>query len=259
MRSARIVVVGLILLTAAGCGGGGHPRHAAASPSGGAPASQARAPRPLDGCEPAVGPGWQPLQASGIYGAPAAYLGSGRLGVVFADDSDDDPCSWRREARALASRGYAVAVFQAGGGDEARQALTIGAALRRTGSRRIVLIGASVGARAVLQAGAMRPHGIQGLVALSAERRIGSNPSDLLPQVRRVRLPLLSVGSRKDSLTSFGRDTRAFDRAIGGGTLLLVSGDAHGVDLLRGRHGARVRAAILRFLRAARRSAPTRR
>jgi pimeloyl-ACP methyl ester carboxylesterase len=94
---------------------------------------------------------------------------------VFADDSDDDPCSWRREARALASHGYAVAVFQAGGGDEARQALTIGAALRRTGPRGIVLIGASVGARAVLQAGAMRPHGIQGLVALSAERRIGSS------------------------------------------------------------------------------------
>lgn len=169
--------------------------------------------------------------------------------MVFADDSDDDPCSWRREARGLAGRGYAVAVFQAGGGDEARQALTIAAALRRTGPRRIVLIGASVGARAVLQAGALRPHSAQGLVALSAERRIGSNPTDLLPQVRRVRLPLLSVGSLRDSLTNFGRDTQAFDRAIPGSRLLLVSGDAHGVDLLRGRHGARVRAAILRFLR----------
>ena len=132
MRSARIVVVGLILLTAATCGCGGHSRHAAASPSAGAPTSRAAvAPRPLDQCVPAVGPGWQPLPASGIYGAPAAHLGSGRLGVVFADDSDDDPCSWRREARALASHGYAVAVFEAGGGDEARQALTIGAALRR--------------------------------------------------------------------------------------------------------------------------------
>jgi pimeloyl-ACP methyl ester carboxylesterase len=249
MRSGRIVVIGLILLTASGCGGGEHPRHAAASPSADAPTSRAAAPRPLDQCTPAVGPGWQPLPASGIYGAPAAYLGSGRVGVVFADDSDDDPCSWRREARALASRGYAVAVFQAGGGDEARQALMIAAALRRTGPRRIVLIGASVGARAVLQAGAMRPHSVQGLVALSAERPIGSNPTDLLPQVRRVRLPLLSVGSLRDSLTNFGRDTRAFDRAIPGGSLLLVNGDAHGVDLLRGRHGARVRAAMLRFLR----------
>jgi hypothetical protein len=249
MRSGRIVVIGLVLLTASGCGGGGHPRRAAASPSAGAPTSRAAAPRPLDQCTPAVGPGWQPLPASGIYGASAAYLGSGRVGVVFVDDSDDDPCSWRREARGLAGRGYAVAVFQAGGGAEARQALTIAAALRRTGQRRIVLIGASVGARAVLQAGALRPHSAQGLVALSAERRIGSNPTDLLPQVRRVRLPLLSVGSLRDSLTNFGRDTQAFDRAIPGSRLLLVSGDAHGVDLLRGRHGARVRAAILRFLR----------
>ena len=238
MRSAGVVVVGLIVLTAAGCGGGGDSRPAAAA-----------VPRPLDQCVAAVGPGWQPLPASGVYGAPAAHLGSGRLGVVFADDSDDDPCSWRREARALASQGYAVAVFKAGGGDEARQALTIGAALRRTGPRRVVLIGASVGARAVLQAGALHPHGVQGLVALSAERRIGSNPSDLLPQVRSIRLPLLSVGSLGDPLTRSGRDTRAFDRAIPGGSLLLVSGDAHGVDLLRGRHGPRVHSAILRFLR----------
>jgi pimeloyl-ACP methyl ester carboxylesterase len=239
MRSARIVVA-LIVLTTSACGGH-RERPAAGTPT-------AATPRPLNQCKPKAGPGWQPLKATGVYGAPAAYLGSGRVGVVFADDSDDDPCSWRREAQTLAKQGYAVAVFKAGGGDEARQALTIGAALRRTGPRQIVLIGASVGARAVLQAGALHPRGVHRLVALSAERRIGSNPSDLLPQVRSLRLPLLSVGSVGDPLTRYGRDTRAFDKAIPGGSMLLVSGDAHGVDLLRGRHGARVRSAILRFL-----------
>jgi pimeloyl-ACP methyl ester carboxylesterase len=240
VRYARIVVASLILLTASSCGGGGSaPAHS--------PAKHAAPPRPLDRCEPPVGPGWQPLPTHGIYGAPAARLGGGgRVGVVFADDSDDDPCSWRREARALATQGYAVAVFQTGGGDEARQALTIGRALQRTGARRIVLIGASVGARAVLQAGAMHPEGVHGLVALSAERRIGSNPSDLLPQVRSIRLPLLSIGSTEDPLTRFGRDTRAFDRAIPSSRLLLVGGSAHGVELLR---RPRVRAAILNFLR----------
>jgi pimeloyl-ACP methyl ester carboxylesterase len=199
-------------------------------------------------CEPAAGPGWKPLPANGIYGALAARLGEGRTGVVFADDSDDDPCSWRTIARDLATHGYAVAVFKAGGGDEARQALTIGRALqRRTGAERIVLIGASVGARAVLQAGAMHPKHVTGLVALSAERRINTNPSDLLPQVRDIQKPLLSVGSTKDPLTRFGRDTRAFDQAIPTSSLLLVSGDAHGVELLR---RPRVSAAILKFLSA---------
>jgi pimeloyl-ACP methyl ester carboxylesterase len=239
VRYARIVAASLILLTASSCGGGGDRQGGQA---------HAVPPRPVNLCEPAVGPGWKPLPANGIYGAAAARLGDGRTGIVFADDSDDDPCSWRTEAQTLASQGYAVAVFKAGGGDEARQALTIGRALqRRTGAERIVLIGASVGARAVLQAGATHPEHVSGLVALSAERRINTNPSDLLPQVRTLRLPLLSVGSSKDPLTRFGRDTRAFDRAIPTSRLLLVSGDAHGVELL---HRPRVRAAILRFVSA---------
>jgi hypothetical protein len=88
---------------------------------------------------------------------------------------------------------------------------------------------------------------VTGLVALSAERRINTNPSDLLPQVRDIQEPLLSVGSTKDPLTRFGRDTRAFDQAIPTSSLLLVSGDAHGVELLR---RPRVSAAILKFLSA---------
>jgi pimeloyl-ACP methyl ester carboxylesterase len=239
---------------ACGCGGGGN--HAATSATASAdrtspaasPPPHATAPDPLDECKSA-GRGWRPLAAPGVNGAAAARLGNGSVGVVFADDSDDDPCSWAGEARALVAHRYAVAVFRAGGGTESRQALTVAAALRRTGARRVVLIGASVGARAVLQAGAEHPRGVVGLVALSAERKISTSPADLLPLVRRVRLPVLSVGSRADPLTRHGRDTRAFDRTFTSHRLLMVDGHAHGVELLRGRHGPQVRAAILRFLR----------
>jgi hypothetical protein len=44
--------------------------------------------------------------------------------------------------------------------------------------------------------GAQHPRDVVGLVALSAERRVTSNPSDLLAVGRRVRVPVLSVGSR---------------------------------------------------------------
>jgi pimeloyl-ACP methyl ester carboxylesterase len=215
------------------------------------PAKHARheAPRPLDACTPPAAAGWRTLPARGIYGAPAARLGSGELGIVFANDSVNDTCEWTREAQALADEGYAVAVFEAGGGLEARQALTVGRALRTAGAKRVVLIGASVGARAVLEAGAMKPAGVSGLVALSAERTVSPNPGDLLPQVRGIRLPVLSIGSRRDPLTRFGRDTPAFARAFAHGRLLLVDGSAHGVELLRGRPGARVRPAIRQFLR----------
>jgi pimeloyl-ACP methyl ester carboxylesterase len=234
-----------LAVVACGCGGGGENT----TPTSTAKPPRATPPDPLDHCESA-GSGWRPLEANGATGAPAARLGSGRVGVVFANDSINDPCSWSAEARALAARGYAVAVFKASRGLEVDQAVTVGDALRGEGAQRVVLIGASVGARAVLQAGVEHPRGVAGLVALSAERTVTNSPGDLLPDMLHVRLPVLSVGSRRDPLTKYGRDTRALDGELAHDTMLLVSGSDHGTELLGGRHGPQVRAAILRFLRS---------
>jgi erythromycin esterase-like protein len=70
----------------------------------------------------------------------------------------------------------------------------------------------------------------------------------------RVRLPVLSIGSRGDPLTKYGRDTRAIDRRLADDRILLVGGSDHGTELLGGRHAPQVRAAILRFLRSLGRS-----
>ena len=140
------------------------------------------APPPLATCGSA-GRGWRSLPTSGYYRPPAARLGSGRRGGVFANDSTNETCAWSREARALTRRGYLVGLFEtvAGYGFEAQQGGR-SRRLRRAGARRIVLIGASVGARAVPQVAARRPRGLAGVVALSAERRlIPSAPGDLLP------------------------------------------------------------------------------
>jgi hypothetical protein len=238
VRSRPAALVVSLAAGACACGGGTATPPRATGP-----------PDPLDHCKSA-GPGWRPLEATGATGAPAARLGRGRVGVVFANDSINDACSWSAEARALAGHRYAVAVFKASRGLESDQAVTVGAALRAAGARRVVLIGASVGARAVLQAGVAHPRGVVGLVALSAERTVTTSPGDLLPDMRRVRLPVLSIGSRGDPLTKYGRDTRALDEAIAHDRMLLVSGSEHGVELLGGLHGVRVRGAIVRFLRS---------
>jgi hypothetical protein len=235
--------------------GGGHRPTTSTSAERTAPASvqtpppRATAPDPLDECK-APGAGWRPLEVSGATGAPAARLGSGRVGVVFANDSINDACSWTAEAQVLAAHGYGIAVFKAARGLEVDQAVTVGAALRGAGARRVVLIGASVGARAVLEAGARHPHGVAGLVALSAERTVGNSPGDLLPDMGRVRVPVLSIGSRGDPLTRYGGDTRALDRRLAHDRMLLVSGSDHGTELFDGRHAPQVRAAILRFVRS---------
>ena len=237
-----ITVLAALVAAASGCGGADVPAVTTARHT---------TPRPLDGCRSAGG-GWQALPTSGYYSPPAAHLGRGRVGVVFANDSNNDSCAWSGEARSLAAHGHAVAVFETVGNAsyEAQQVLAVTRALRRTGVQRIALIGASVGARAVLQAGARHPGGVVGIVALSAERRIMSNQGDLLPIGRRVRVPVLSVGSRGDPLTSFGKDTRAWHRTIPDGRALILSGSDHGVDLLTDRHGPRVRSAIRAFLRS---------
>jgi pimeloyl-ACP methyl ester carboxylesterase len=253
MRRRLVVVVG-VLVVVAGCGGA-EQRHAASPTARTTPTAtttaRGTAPSPLEAC-PSAGGGWRSLPTSGYYSPPAAHLAGGRVGAVFANDSVNDTCAWSSEARWLAGHGFAVAVFQTVGNAafEAKQVLAVARALRRTRVHKIALIGASVGARAVLQAGAQQPPGVVGVVALSAERRITSNPADLLPVGRHVRLPVLSIGSRRDPLTAFGKDTLAWHRIIPNDRTLILSGSDHGVDLLHNRHRQRVRATILTFLRS---------
>jgi pimeloyl-ACP methyl ester carboxylesterase len=217
MHASRVAVVAVMLLTA-GCGG--ERTTPARSPQ------SAATPDPVAQCR-AAGDGWQSLHISGDYRPPAARLGSGRLGV-------------------------AVAVFETVGSDsyEADETRAVAAAVRRAGAQRIALVGASVGARAVLQLAAQHPRDVVGVVALSAERRISSNPNDLLPTGRRIQVPVLSIGSRHDPLTSFGKDTLAWHRTIPDDRALVLPGSGHGVEFLTNRHRRRVRAAISAFLRS---------
>jgi pimeloyl-ACP methyl ester carboxylesterase len=150
------------------------------------------------------------------YASPdAAVAGDGRFGVVFVNDSNNDACAWQALAGALIARGFVVAVFDGPSASyQVDQALSVAAALRRrAGVRRVTVIGASEGARAALLLGAEHPRAAVGLVALSAERRINRG-GDLLSVGRSVRVPVLSVGSRRDPLTSFGRDTSVWNRSI---------------------------------------------
>jgi hypothetical protein len=161
--------------------------------------SHGTAPRPLEECRSAGG-GWQSLPTSGEYSPTAAHLGRGRVGVVFANDSDNDSCAWSGDARSLAEHEYAVAVFETVGGSgfEAKQVLAVARALRRTGVRRIAMIGASVGARAVLQAGAQHPRDVVGHRTIPHDRALilsgGNHGVELLRDRhrRRVRAAILA-------------------------------------------------------------------
>jgi pimeloyl-ACP methyl ester carboxylesterase len=210
---------------------------------------RAEAPAALAACR-APGPGWQPLRvADGPAELDAAVLGHGRLAFVFANDSRNQACTWLSFAHDLADRGVQVALFEYASVGNPGEVRATAAALRDNGAHRVIAVGASVGARAVIELAARARPGVDAVVSLSAERQIALRYPDILPAARRVRLPSLYVGSRQDGYTSFGKETIQLHDATPAkvNELLLVSGDDHGVDLLAGRDGGRVRSTILRF------------
>jgi dienelactone hydrolase len=228
----------------AGCGGSSKPE-ATATPAA------AAEPSAITGCS-AVGPGWRPL-AVRLHreSIDAAMLGDGRVGVVFANESGNSACDWLPFAAELARRGDRVAVFSYAGGAPAAELLAVARSLRVGGARRIGIIGASVGGRAVIQAAAHNPPDIAAAISLSAERSVAALP-EILPAARRIHVPSFYIGSRQDGYTTFGRETRDFHRVTPArvNKMLLVPGGDHGVDLLSDRYGPRVRAAIEAFLTA---------
>jgi pimeloyl-ACP methyl ester carboxylesterase len=77
--------------------------------------------------------------------------------------------------------------------------------------RRVVLVGASIGGRAVVTAAARAPGQVDAVVSLSDERILGAQ-RDLLLDARRLRGPTLWVSSANDGYTNFADETRQLYR-----------------------------------------------
>jgi dienelactone hydrolase len=243
-------IVGVAVAIAA-CGGGGSSTTATRSTT--TATKPSTVPGPVQVCAGA-GAGWRSVTVH-AHGAriDAAVLGDGDVGVVFANDSGNSACGWMSFARQLVGRRTRVLVFEYDDQSQAAAEGLAGArALHAAGARRVAMIGASVGGRAVVQAAA-RDHGtLAAAVSLSAERSVGTNLREILPVARHVRVASLYVGSRDDGYTTFGRDTRQFHRVTPAkvNRMLIVPGGDHGVDLLSDENGPRVRKTILAFLTA---------
>jgi dienelactone hydrolase len=250
-RMVRRLSLLLVAVVVAGCGGSAHER--SPTTTNAAPSAAAKLPEPVQDC-PDPGTGWRTLtfHAHGS-SIDAAVLGDGDVGVVFANDSGNSACGWTSFARELVGHGMRVLLFEYDDKSQAPgEALAAGRALRDTGTKRLALVGASIGGRAVVQATSRNHTEFAAAVSLSAERSVGANLREILPLARHVRTPSLYVGSRDDGYTFFGRDTRQLHAATPArvNRMLLVGGGDHGVDLLSDDNGPRVRATILAFLQA---------
>jgi hypothetical protein len=219
---------------------------------GGDASSQAPSPRLVDGCL-RLGADARAIHVgvSGSLAIEGAVVGQGRAGVVLANQSDRDLCSWLRFARALTRAGFRVLLFDYSGADPQADVAAAAKELHRRGVRSVALLGASKGARAALVAGSMPGVDASAVISLSAESTGRTGPPRIAPFVRRLRVPILFLAARHDPWTGDGRDTHELYRAARSSVKRLVElpGHAHGVDLLEGARGKRVSALVIAFLR----------
>ena len=235
LRAAALLSVAVI---AAGCG-------AAESTHGAGTAPAAKARGGLDGCVAAgAGVDLRPGRRTVLH---AAVLGTGELGVVLSNQSDRNLCAWLRFARVLERAGDRVLVYDYASQKPWVDTIAAVHELRRLGARRVVLVGASEGAKASIVAGVLDRAQVDGVVALSPELAFEGGP-EVEPWSARLRVPALFVVARDDPYA--GSDTPILYSACGSRnkTLISLAGQAHGIDLLAGPTAGRVQAAILHFL-----------
>lgn len=192
-------------------------------------------------------------------------LGTGNRTVVLAHAFGSNLCSWLPYGRTLATHGYRVLAFDfrsfgssgspTDGSNADRFEWDLEAAVRlvrNAGAHHVVLVGASIGATAVLVAASKIEPPVDATISVSpfalslTHSDHGLSP---LAAVRRSRVPVLFLASSDDPYSTDNARTLFRAASAHDKHLLLLPGAAHGSDLLTGPTGSRARHALDDFIR----------
>ena len=181
----------------------------------------------------------------------AVSIGTGSVAVILAHQVSGSLCEWWPYARSLAAR-FRVVAFDfdgfgaspSGDGNYPGEVAAAANWARHHGSRRIILMGASMGGTAVMVAAAHLGDRAAGVIDLSGPATFGD--VNALSAARHVHAPVMFGYARLD--TAFAADVRRVRAATAARDKPVVSvgGMAHGVDLVVGY--AKFRHAVLRFI-----------
>jgi len=185
----------------------------------------------------------------------AVSIGTGRVAVVLAHQSSGSLCQWWPYARTLAAR-FRVVAFDfdgagaspSGDGNYPGEVAAAAKWARQHGSRRVVVMGASMGGTAVMVAAAHLGDSVSGVIDLSGPADFAG--MNALGAARRVHVPALFAYGTLD--LGFAADVRHVRAATAARDkpILAVKTQDHGVDLVNAEYGfAQVRVAVLRFIR----------
>jgi pimeloyl-ACP methyl ester carboxylesterase len=180
-------------------------------------------------------------------------IGTGTTTFVLSNESDENLCSWLPFARTLRAHGYSALLYDyLDPGMLPADARAGAHAALAHGADSIVLMGASVGARASIKAAASRPRHVVAVISLSAERTVRSDPIDLLVAAHGVSTPTLLISARDDPFVTGATPLLLHALASRRKRALIVAGVDHGTTLLGDNSAQRVKAAILAFVAPAR-------
>ena len=167
--------------------------------------------------------------------------GDGEVGVVLGHQFRSNYCSWAPFAKELAEQGMRALAINFSSTPLDQDMVAAANELRRRGSKRIVLVGASMGGTAALVAAPKTD--VVGVASLSGPRQFEG--MDALPAVRQIEAPVLFLAGKQD--TDFARDARTLygEAAAPDKKLVVTSGYEHGTDLLQ---DPKAKRALLDFL-----------
>jgi len=172
----------------------------------------------------------------------ATRYGTGDCGVVLVPQRDRDRQSWDQYARRLDAAGFQALAIDEGEQDKAAGVL---AAVRYLRAERaadpVVVIGASVGGEAAIEAAAQDSPTIDGVVVLS--------PAGGEVAAETLVVPVLVLVAADDQPYTAVAEQIA-GGVPGGSDLVTYAGEAHGQELLASDHADAVRSRILTFLQS---------
>jgi alpha-beta hydrolase superfamily lysophospholipase len=184
-------------------------------------------------------------------------FGRGKIAIVLAHEYGRDLCEWVPYAKRLAGLGYTAIAFDLrgfGGSNPGtgsgltsydRDVAAAAKLARAQGATKVLLVGASIGANAVVVAGASIKPTVDGVVSLSAPATFRL---DAVSAVKRSRVPVLYVAGTIDSGGIYRQDARTLFAATAAAdkAITLVATGEHGVQLVG--HPGKARSQVERFL-----------
>jgi dienelactone hydrolase len=181
-------------------------------------------------------------------------MGRGNKGLVLSHEYRATFCNWIPFAREAVRRGYRVLAYNSRARSlpanvAARQDLDVAAAastLRRAGASEIALLGASAGATSSLVAAADITPEVKGVVSLSAAESF--DRLDAKAAVANLDVPILFMATQHDDLYAAAAKTLYEDATTHDKDLQILSGDAHGTQMIRLPYGRTARNLIFAFL-----------